>query len=55
MNLMVQVFIELNLNQVLKIFVSERMKATKSEMQQVHYKVVFHPIKGEQLAKKQKH
>ena len=55
MNLMVQVFIELNLNQVLKIFVSERIKANKSEMQQVHDKVVFHPIKGEQLAKKQKH
>ena len=30
------------------------MKATKSEMQQVHDRVVFHPIKVEQLNKKQK-
>ena len=30
------------------------MKDTKSEMQQMHDKVVFHPITGEQLTKKQK-
>ena len=30
------------------------MKAAKSEMQQMHDKVVFHPIKGEQLTRKQK-
>ena len=53
-NLIVHVFTQLNLNQVLKIFANEEMKATKSETQQVHDKVVFRPIKGEQLTKKQK-
>ena len=30
------------------------MKANKSEMQKIHNKVVFNPIKGGQLTKKQK-
>ena len=53
-NLMVHVFTQLNLNQGLKIFGNKGMKATKSEMQQMHDKVVFRLIKGEQLTKKQK-
>ena len=51
---MVHVFTQLNLKQGLKIFGNKGMKATKSEMQQMHDKVVFHPIKGEQLTNKQK-
>ena len=53
-NLMVHVFSQLNLKQGLKIFGKAVMKAAKSEMQQMHDKVVFHPIKGEQLTRKQK-
>ena len=55
MNLMVHIFTQLNLNQGLRIFGGKGMKATKSEIQQIYDKVVFHPIKGEQLTKKQKH
>ena len=51
-NLVVHVFKHLNLKQGLKRFVEAGMKATKSEMQQMHNKVVFHPIKGGQLTKK---
>ena len=52
---MVHLFTQLNLKQGLKIFENERIKATKSEMQQMHDKVVFHLIKGEQLTMRQKH
>ena len=51
-NLMVHIFTQLNLKQVLKRFGKTGMKATKSEMQQMHNKVVFHPIKGDQITKK---
>ena len=51
---MVHVFTQPNLKQGLKIFGNAEMKANKSEMHQMHNKVVFHPIKGEQLTKKQK-
>ena len=53
-NLKVHVFTNLNLDQGLKIFENVGMKATKSEMQKMINKVVSHPIKGEQLTKKQK-
>ena len=53
-NLMVHIFKQLNLKQGMKIFGSKGMKATKSEIQQMNGKVMFHPIKGEQLTKKQK-
>ena len=49
---MVQVFTHLNLKQVLKRFRNAVMKATKSEVQQIHDKAVFHPIKGENLQRK---
>ena len=52
-NLMVHVFTQMNLNQGLKIFGNAGMKATKSEIQQMHDKVLLHPIKGEQLTNKQ--
>ena len=51
---MVHVFTKLNLKQVLNRFRKSGMKATKSEMMQMHDKVVFHPIKGEQSTKKQR-
>ena len=51
---MVNVIIQLSLKQGLKRFGNAGMKATKSEMQKMHGKVVLHPINGEQLAKKQK-
>ena len=51
---MVHVFTQLNLKQGLKIFGNEGIKATKAEMKKIHDKVVFHPIKGKQLTKKQK-
>ena len=53
-NLMVHVFTQLELKQGLRIFGNEGMKATNSEMQQIHNKVVFRLIKGKQLIKKQK-
>ena len=51
---MVHVFTQLNLKQGLKRFGNAVMKYTKSEMHQIHDKVVFHLIKGGQLTKKQK-
>ena len=53
-NLVVHVFTQLNLNQGLKRFLNVGMKATNSEMQQMHDKVVLHPIKGGQLTNKKK-
>ena len=50
---MVRVFIQLNLKKGLKIFGNEVMKAPKSEMHQMHDKVVFHSIRDKQLTKKQ--
>ena len=55
MNLMVHIFTQLNLKKVLKRFGNEVIKATESEMQQMHDKVVFHPIKVKQLTRIQKH
>ena len=52
---MVHVFTQLNLKQGLKRFGNERIKETKSEMQQMHDEVVFHRIKGKQLTRIQKH
>ena len=52
---MVHIFAQLNQKQGLKRFENEGITATKSEMQQMHDKVVFCPIKGEQLTKIQKH
>ena len=54
-NLMVHVLTQLNLKQGLQRFENEGIKATKSEMQQIHDKVVFHLIKGKQLNRIQKH
>ena len=54
-NLMVHIFIQLNIKQGLKRFVNVLIKATKSEMQKMNDKVVFHPIKGEQLTRIQNH
>ena len=54
-NLMVHIFTQLNLKQGLKRFGNEGIKATNSEMQKMHNKVVFHPIKGKQLIRIQKH
>ena len=51
---MVHVFTQLNLKQGLKIFGNSGMKATKLEMQKMHDNMVFHPIKGKKLTKKQK-
>ena len=44
-SLTVHVFTQLNLKQGLKRFGTEGIKATKSEMQQMHDKLVFHTIK----------
>ena len=55
MNLMVHVFPQLNPKQGLKQFGNEGIKATKSDMQKMHDKVVFHPIKGKQLTRIQNH
>ena len=55
MNLMFHVFTQLNLKKGPKIFGNEVMKATKSKMQQMHNKLVFHPIKDKQLTRIQKH
>ena len=52
---MVHVFTKINIKQVLKRFVNEGIKATKLEMQQMNDKVVFRPIKGEQLTRIQNH
>ena len=51
---MVHVFTQLNLKQGLKKFGKAVVRATKSEMQKIQYKVVLHPIRGEQLTRKQK-
>ena len=54
MNLMVHVFKQLNLKQGLNIFGNVGMMATKSKMQKMNDKVVFHLIKGGQLTNTQK-
>ena len=51
---MVHVFTQLNLKQGLKRFGKSGMKSTKSELQQMNNKVLFHSINGEQLTRKQK-
>ena len=53
-NLMVHVLTQLNLKKGLKTFGDEGIKATKSEMKKMHDKVVFHPIRGEELTGIQK-
>ena len=51
---MVHVFTQLTLKEGLKRFGNEVIKATKSEMQQMHDKVVFHMIEGKRLTKSHK-